>query len=772
MAGYEEKVQIPPMTFGGLNTRKRDVFAEIDFASTARNCDFRPQGSVRKRTGLASMGVGDTVYSPYGEGAGDFIGALVKQSAGEKYMLAIRGGVPNLNEFSTGEFDKIELLFTAGQTYRSVHAPFSELDPHITEYLGECLYVTNGTDEPHIMTGVANDQFRESITIDTVAGVGSGDPVIVEIDSPVTYDGDSEGDWVKISGTSGAVGGRIDDNPWRVEWLTSTTFYLCNPDGSRWLAEGVLSVGYNGTAEFFPTALHRWPKANWSTTESEQFTGYPDRWEDPNADGGATWPAGDVTDFPRGIEYIGEGQSARLFAYGFELDPDRIDYSALGIPWHIGKVSFQDATTPANEAADEAAAVSNPGLDGGFFYCNRGDGDLVIGVREFSGYIVVFKRRKIFIYSGIPGSSTFENLGLVRVINSGAVSDNSIFAYGNDLLFWSLDGPRSLGTTDRYGDLVHGSLCFEIQEAIDETTPANRDKIHGFWDRENERVMWFAPGEGATVPDRAFAMYPAMTEVEQRRWSVWDGRYTENNSVAKFGDTLNEEESAYQINLDGDVYLMNTGLFDSRSTQGLYSIAYDNTTGPFDPAEILGYSGGLVGITSMTHSSGLNEGTAVVILISGDLPTDGQELTGATSGETADMVGGASVEWTDEAIEFEYISNWRPYGGGVEFAKRALYLTIVFGDNGRGTLSIEHGADFDGSWTEASDAVVIRGSEGAYWGSALWDGFIWNDTGKALIRYALTGISRLRRFRFYDDSTQGVDIIGASLDVHMKGGRG
>ena len=67
MASYEEKVGLPPMQFGGLNTRLREAYHEGDFAASIRNVDLRPYGSLKKRQGLTQMTDG-TNPDPDGDG--------------------------------------------------------------------------------------------------------------------------------------------------------------------------------------------------------------------------------------------------------------------------------------------------------------------------------------------------------------------------------------------------------------------------------------------------------------------------------------------------------------------------------------------------------------------------------------------------------------------------------------------------------------------------------------------------------------------------------
>lgn len=748
---YSDKMQIPPVVFYGLDTHSNEVFGNQTGAAYVRNMDFRPVGGMKKRAGLTEITIDGSRNSPVGTvDSVDTVMALHKQDAGDAFLVAVRGAVPSRTELDTTGWVELHARMEAGAVWVGQVGPFTEFDPTTSaNYKGECLYMVNGEDEPFIITGDTAQTYEETISNTSIASTGIGTAITVTLSSAPAGAALANGDWVVITGAAGVLGTVLNNVPFRIEVISTTSFYLLESDGSRYLAPNAGAVSPAGSTNLRPQAIRRWPKLNYNATVANQITGYPDRWEDPDAAGGSTWPAGGDPDWPAGICLVGEGAYQRMFAYGFDKDPDRLDFSELGVPWHFGYADYEGVVTSAGE-------------DGGFLYVNRGDGDRIIGVREFLGYTVVFKQQRIYIYSGSPG----DGWALVRTLDTGAVSDRSIIQVGNQLMYWSMSGPRALSATEAYGDLATSGLAYICHEEVKKVTESAVRKIFAFHDYDNERVLWFAPYDGSTSTDMVFAHYYASPDAPDR-WSQFDGEYAEVNAMAEIGPPLAQTRRVYAASRHHHVYLANAGTTDG--IEG-YTVAYDGGSGtPFTVGETVSWAPSAGTGIVKTHFGDGTDGFLYIEWVTGEPPEDNAAVTGATSGNSALFNGAPTITYYN--IVAEYRTRWLDLGG-VDWTKRVLNMNIVIGDAGAGRMKMYYAWDYDSNWTETTEAVRSRGAEGAYWGSAVWDSFTWGVTGRTMRRHAISDLGSLFRLRIYDDSQFGLQVHGLSLDVRVKGDRG
>jgi hypothetical protein len=116
-----------------------------------------------------------------------------------------------------------------------------------------------------------------------------------------------------------------------------------------------------------------------------------------------------------------------------------------------------------------------------YFDVGLSDGQEITGIGLLGEYLVVFKRKSIYVLTGSgPAdwrlSGTVNNL--VNVENSvGCVSHRSIVQIGNDLWFMSDDGIRSLRRNEEGGSPLTGIVSGNIQGTIDSLNPSALDKI-------------------------------------------------------------------------------------------------------------------------------------------------------------------------------------------------------------------------------------------------------------------------------------------------------
>ncbi len=294
-----------------------------------------------------------------------------------------------------------------------------------------------------------------------------------------------------------------------------------------------------------------WPEGVYSDSDSVSKRGYPERWKNVDGMGHEDWP--------KGLFYAGdpsvttsslhETSFSRMFAYGFDYDPDRIDYSQLGVPYNM------------IHANPTAVPLDVPLEDGGFFYCMRGDGDRVVGVRQLSEMTIVFKRKRTFLFQGTLGGD-FQQVGILPV---GAVSDESIVVASNDIYFWSNDGPRSLSGVIKYGSVNQFSISQDIYETIKSVTPDSKKLITARFENENGRIIWNVGIDDGDTLNNSLVYYLPDGDSDEGRWSTWHGLYCQVPVVAGIYPESAGSELLYGVGSDGRFFLMNTGPTDGGS---------------------------------------------------------------------------------------------------------------------------------------------------------------------------------------------------------------
>lgn len=122
-------------------------------------------------------------------------------------------------------------------------------------------------------------------------------------------------------------------------------------------------------------------------------------------------------------------------------------------------------------------------------------------------------------------------------------------------------------------------------------------------------------------------------------------------------------------------------------------------------------------------------------------------------------------------ISMRYTTRWLELGAA-DLVKRGISLDIIYNDDGAGGVKIYQAWDYDNVWTEINSVVSLGGEAPAYWDYCDWDDFYWDTPGRALSRRELRDIGRVLRLKFEDDDVLGVGVTGAVLDVRIKGKRG
>lgn len=256
------------------------------------------------------------------------------------------------------------------------------------------------------------------------------------------------------------------------------------------------------------------------------------------ATGGGEWRDW-ATYPPSGLCLVGRGTTEQMFAWGFPNDPNRIDYSCLSFPWHFCKNDLTGATTSLL-------------TDGGYFYALADESDVVVGVVQVLSKIVVFKRRTTIIYSGYPG----DNLGIENIYPVGCTNYESVVRVGNQLMWWSDQGPVTMYGVQEFGDLQYACISDPVRKEATLVGASVSSKIFAVHDRRNMRVAWFMPNAGSS---KAVVYYYDSPQ----RWTIFDGRLAEMACAIETLAIDSEETTIYGGSPEGDLYTMFTGADDA-----------------------------------------------------------------------------------------------------------------------------------------------------------------------------------------------------------------
>ena len=257
----------------------------------------------------------------------------------------------------------------------------------------------------------------------------------------------------------------------------------------------------------------------------------------------STWGAGH---WPRFGRLLSQGRGSRMHVWGIDDDPNKVYYTALDIPWHFGA-----------DDIDMALPVLNIEVDGGSYYVNRGDGDVVVSVIDMYAYTVIFKKRRTYIFTGDPGDAGNNYWNPVGEIPVGCVNDRAWVKVGNNIMFWSEDGPRSLSAVQEYGDLQQANLGFKINDQVTAIAPGQFERIRAFHDVENMRVIWYVP-EAGSASNNAGYVYYYNTQV----WSKWSGDATEIVDVLTVPTNDSYRERTVAGTVDNGMVLVQSSTLD------------------------------------------------------------------------------------------------------------------------------------------------------------------------------------------------------------------
>ena len=392
---------------------------------------------------------------------------------------------------------------------------------------------------------------------------------------------------------------------------------------------------YDGTTEH-PSVLYI-PRSNGAPiialgqdSLTEDLISHPDgAYGDGTADSGTTgYPSTWGADhWPTAMRVVGVGRGSRMHAWGLADDPNKVYYTELDVPWNYLRSNV-----------DYPGVSAQPLIDGGYYWVERGDGDKIISVVDMFSYTVIFKKHRTFIYTGDPGD--VNGWRLHHIFPVGCVSDRAWVKVGNDILFWSEDGPRSLSAVQEHGDLSDASLSGKISSLVKAIVPSSFERICGYHDALNQRVVWFIPLAGSNHNDTAYVFYYGTNS-----WAKWNGAATEVKDVIKVTADSTNVERFIAGTFDNGIVLLHSGFDDVDldiadtddlySSAGLANIAQDYYTNWINAGEI----SDVARVMWLDVIAG-DEGPQVDIYYQTDLNTEWVQVQ-----RIIKSIGGAGMQW-------------------------------------------------------------------------------------------------------------------------------
>lgn len=311
------------------------------------------------------------------------------------------------------------------------------------------------------------------------------------------------------------------------------------------------------------------------------------------------------------------------------------------------------------------------------------------------------------------------------------------------------------------------------------TTPGDGDHITGVVDmfnyvvvfKRHKTVVWYGdPGDDGFVIKHVFPVGC----VNDRAWEkigndiiFWadDGPHT-LSAVQEYGD-LAQANIAHRI--IADVTGIAPGQYDNivsyHDHENLRVIWHVPTLGSDHNDKAFQY---YYDKPRWAPLSGVMSEIPCVLKINSTSDESYRILAGTYDGGIVQLLSGA----TDgaQAIESDYTTKWFHVGNLVD-GVRTLWLEVLVGDEGGRGLEIYYQADFGGEWIKIDRVMRSSGTQGARYGSFVYGGAAYGNTGRAMIRYEFECHARLLRFKFIDNSYTGFELLAIRFEARRKGAR-
>lgn len=146
--------------------------------------------------------------------------------------------------------------------------------------------------------------------------------------------------------------------------------------------------------------------------------------------------------------------------------------AAIGATGYKSRVFFSNLGTPD---------TMTTGTD--YFDVGKSDGQAITGIWPLGEYLVIFKRKSIYLMTGANPDAWKLSASVNNIVNIangiGCVSAKSIVQVGNDLWFMSDDGIRSIRKNEQGAIPLMGLVSSNINGTIDSINKSAYNKICG-----------------------------------------------------------------------------------------------------------------------------------------------------------------------------------------------------------------------------------------------------------------------------------------------------
>lgn len=186
-----------------------------------------------------------------------------------------------------------------------------------------------------------------------------------------------------------------------------------------------------------------------------------------------------------------------------------------------------------------------------YFDVGKSDGQEIMGIHPLGQFLVIFKRKSIYIIDGSNPDAWKLSASVNNVVNIangiGCVSAKSIVQVGNDLWFASDDGIRSINRNEEGSVPLMGQVSANINKTYDDINEAYFDKITGTF--FNNKVYYAIPtgtsmtnnvvmvANTKTSTDNPLNPYPWFTYTGWTPY-VFNTHLVNNQAELHWGDSL------------------------------------------------------------------------------------------------------------------------------------------------------------------------------------------------------------------------------------------
>lgn len=249
------------------------------------------------------------------------------------------------------------------------------------------------------------------------------------------------------------------------------------------------------------------------------------------------------------------GAEAALQAIGSVPTADPGGYNCMEV--HRGRLylAYGSVLNTSDQDDYEVFTGGGNGDDAVDTNIDPNDNDIIVALKSFHDYLLVFKEYSIHKWSG---SSTTDFAVKPVYKGIGCISAKGVVQVGNDIVFVSRHGVHSLSMTEAYGDLEQAFLSYPIRtELVALLQQMSRNQVSLEYNPDTDRLFLAIPVSGGTsyiytydFMTKKWVRYPGI-----EAWSLGLVRnYTDNKRYVYYGSN------------DGYVYQLEDSLYTDNDT--------------------------------------------------------------------------------------------------------------------------------------------------------------------------------------------------------------